>query len=318
MFDILRSITPVIKEAQHVKVNRPVLERICNQLTPQDFEASQISFPFDASTLTPEERVNFSIIYNTQTFCFWGDPPWEIQYEGRACKGSYGMNAALGRAITQGLPVLSAKFLEELPLETWTKLMGGNVEIPLLKKRLEILHGVGKELRVGYGGSFANVVAEAHGDALKLVESLASDFPDAFDDRSPYGGKTVLFFKRAQLATFDVYKCFQGQGFGALKNIERLTAFADYKIPYVLRHLGILEYSDSLCQQVDAKALLLPNSPQEVEIRASTIWAVELMRDQLSPRFADITAADVDNYLWVQGKKNWPGKPHHLTLTTAY
>jgi len=57
-----------------------------------------------------------------------------------------------------------------------------------------------------------------------------------------------------------------------------VTAFADYKLPQVLQHVGILQYSPSLEHKVDNGIFLEAGSPEELEIRENTIWAVELIK----------------------------------------
>ena len=66
----------------------------------------------------------------------------------------------------------------------------------------------------------------------------------------------VFFYKRAQIFTGDVWGAFQGQGLGAFDDIAKLTMFADYRVPVVLKHMGILRYSDVLQAKVDAQEVL--------------------------------------------------------------
>ena len=49
----------------------------------------------------------------------------------------------------------------------------------------------------------------------------------------------------------------QGQGLGAFHDIERLTMFADYRVPVVLRQLGILQYSGQLASKVTQASINL-------------------------------------------------------------
>ena len=42
----------------------------------------------------------------------------------------------------------------------------------------------------------------------------------------------------------------QGKGLGEFHDIHKLTMFADYRVPVVLRQLGILEYSQALASKV--------------------------------------------------------------------
>ena len=103
-------------------------------------------------------------------------------------------------------------------------------------------------------------------------------------------------------------------GHRPFRNIDALTAFADYKIPQVLRELGILEYSTTLAQKVDSRIELAPGSEEEVEIRAGTIIAVEDIRQATS---GNLTAADIDHYLWLAGQRTH-ARPYHRTRTIAY
>jgi hypothetical protein len=60
--------------------------------------------------------------------------------------------------------------------------------------------------------------------------------------------------------------------------------FADYVVPAVLRHWGILEYSSALAASVDGQSEIAAGSEEEVEIRACTITAVEQLRETLCNR----------------------------------
>jgi Potential Queuosine, Q, salvage protein family len=63
-------------------------------------------------------------------------------------------------------------------------------------------------------------------------------------------GRQVLLYKRAQIFVADVWGAFGGTGLGAFHDLERLTTFADYRVPVVLRQLGVLRYADDLAHQV--------------------------------------------------------------------
>lgn len=61
------------------------------------------------------------------------------------------------------------------------------------------------------------------------------------------------------------------------------------------------------------------DSPEEVEIRANTIWAVEYMRLRIAERTPNINALMINDQLWLAGQeKRATDKPYHLTRTTAY
>ena len=80
-----------------------------------------------------------------------------------------------------------------------------------------------------------------------------------------------------QLATVMLYEAFEGRGLGDLHRTEELTVFVDYKLPQVLRRLGVLRYAPHLADQIDRLEPLEADSREEIEIRAATVWAGELM-----------------------------------------
>lgn len=58
----------------------------------------------------------------------------------------------------------------------------------------------------------------------------------------------VAIYKRAQILVADIWACCGGRGIGTFKDIDMLTAFADYRIPQALVWFGVLQYSDHLTQ----------------------------------------------------------------------
>lgn len=63
----------------------------------------------------------------------------------------------------------------------------------------------------------------------------------------------MFFYKRAQIFVADVYGAFGGQGYGLFHDIDQLTMFADYRVPVVLRLLGVLQYSQQLADKVGVR-----------------------------------------------------------------
>jgi Potential Queuosine, Q, salvage protein family len=107
--------------------------------------------------------------------------------------------------------------------------------------------------------------------------------------------------------------------------MHMLTMFADYRVPVVLRQLGILRYSAHLASLVDGKQELQAGSEEEVELRGTTIQAVECLREALTALQPEFTTEDKPNSvlldwcLWEIGeaaRKTSP--PHHRTRTIFY
>ena len=171
------------------------------------------------------------------------------------------------------------------------------------------LRELGAKVRDDHGGSFL-ALAHAHETAEGLASELAG-WPTWFDV-SPYGELRVPFFKRAQIAAADL--ALAGLAPGA--ELHRLTLFADNLVPHVLRLDGVLELDEALVARIDAEELIEHDSPEEVEIRACALHAVELL---VAAHPEPTTATAVDNHLWHRGAgPRYKARPRHRARTTAY
>ena len=179
------------------------------------------------------------------------------------------------------------------------------------------LGDLGALLTLRFKGRFGLLVAAADGSAARLVEILAS--MPLYRDVSRYEGFDVPFYKRAQLAAADLHGAFGGRGLGCFRDLDRLTAFADNLVPHVLRREGALVYDPDLARRIDAGERLEPGAPEEVEIRAATVRAVESWVDAVRRTGARATARDVDALLWTRGQRpEYKAHPRHRTRSTFY
>ena len=168
---------------------------------------------------------------------------------------------------------------------------------------------LGAHVRERHGGSFLALARYGDGSATALAEHLAG-LP-GWHDVSPYDGAPVPFFKRAQLAAADLHL----QGIAPAADVAALTLFADNLVPHVLRIDGVLEFDPRLVARIDRGELLEHDSPEEVEIRACALHAVEL----LVAAHEATTATAVDNALWHRGgAPRYKAHPRHRARTTAY
>lgn len=172
---------------------------------------------------------------------------------------------------------------------------------------------------IGHFGSCLDLVDAAGASADRLVELLAWEHP-MYRDVSPHDGERVPLFKRAQITAADLSLAFGGQGPGRFDDLDRLTMFADNLVPHVLRLAGVLRYEPDLLARIEAGELLEHDSPEEVEIRAVAVHAVELVVAELTAAgVEDATAGMVDMALWHRGgRPEAKAHPRHRTRTTAY
>jgi hypothetical protein len=179
------------------------------------------------------------------------------------------------------------------------------------------LRELGAFLLARYQGDFAGPVREAAGSAARLLQLLAG--MPLYRDVSRYQELEVPFYKRAQLTAADLEAAFGGRGPGCFRDLGELTIFADNLVPHVLRCEGALVYAPELARRIEAGELLPAGSPEEVEIRACAVEAVE--RGLASARREGIraTARELDLALWRRGQSaRLKARPRHRTRTTAY
>ena len=168
-----------------------------------------------------------------------------------------------------------------------------------------------------YDGSFLNLIADADRSAERMVGILA-EMP-FFHDVSEYHGVDVPFYKRAQIAPMDLSIAFDNRGPGRFDDLDRLTMFADNLVPHVLRVDGVLRYDTDLLTRIEAEELIAPGTPEEIEIRACALHAVELMRRELTGEGHAVTSARIDTYLWNLGDgPRYKAQPRHRTRTVCY
>jgi hypothetical protein len=314
------SIRPVIAGLQHVEIDRGGVGAFCQRhpavtIDLPDWRHDFI-YPWD-----DEAAADFFLLFNCINFAFWakgGSVKWRIEYKGRGHDGAYGLMGALTRALEEGVPILDGAFLSEMTEKQLREILRGEGDLVLLPERVEILREVGRGLVGRYGGRFRGLVRDARGSAVALARLLVDQFPSFGDTCRTVEGE-VKFYKRAQLSPAMIYQRFRGAGPGAFRDIDDLTVFADYKLPQALRRAGVLRYGEALAAKVDSRTLIPPCSREEIEIRACTIWACELIMAEYARMGQKMNAVTLDAFLWLLAHEKVAGdKPYHLTETIYY
>ena len=171
------------------------------------------------------------------------------------------------------------------------------------------LNELGERVRDEHDGSFLALARSGEGSAVRLAEELGS-WP-TWRDVSTYDGEDVPLFKRAQIAAADLALA----GIAPADDLAALTIFADNLVPHVLRIDGVLTFDDDLVARIDAGTLLEHGSPEEVEMRACAVHAVELIVRERG----DTSAQAIDHLLWNRGAgERYKAVPRPRARTTAY
>ncbi|KAI3435683.1 hypothetical protein D9Q98_001741 [Chlorella vulgaris] len=320
--DLVRSSAEhVVRHAELVTINDAAIERVVASL---DDVAEIAAGSFDRElhywdSEQPDAVAQYLLVVDALNFCFWPDESEDLQYEHLA--------GGLRRSLLADPSALDASRLAVIDGPMLRSLLRWPRPLPLEEERARLLREVGEVLLQLYGGLAANLVRAAQGSGVELVRLVLAAFP-GFRDCCVYGGRQLHFYKRAQIFVGDLWGCFQGSGLGRLSGIPQLTMFADYRVPVVLRELGILSYSQPLAAAVDDRQQLPAGGFEEVEIRASTIVAVERLRAALLARVeaegrgvevSQLCSVKIDWWLWEQGERSMhQHRPHHRTLTIYY
>jgi hypothetical protein len=321
LLSVLSSCLAVVELSKHVHIDTEAISNLLAdsshlEISPLTLGPAPHHF-FDSTAATAE----WLFLLDTVNHCFWPDvdsPRWTVYYKDEALSGYWALAASLKRAMEEGFPIHRATTLADLDSKTLAHIFRGRGKIPLFEERLQNLRQAGQVLLDRFQGSFIHVLEEAGGSAIELVDLLAHEFP-SFNDTTTYGGKRVYFYKRAQLLVHDLRCTFSGQSWGNFIDLEHLTGFADYKLPQVLRHLGILHYQPKLAELIQNLVHIPAGSPEEVEIRAATICAVELVRQKLTNQGFRANSPQIDNWLWYLGQEDtYRALPYHRTRTIFY
>jgi hypothetical protein len=203
----------------------------------------------------------------------------------------------------------SADELARIDASDVARVLGQDPGHELMALFARALRELGTHVADEHGGSFLALARCGEGSAVALAERLSG--LSMWRDVSPYDGERVPFFKRAQIAAADLHL----QGLAPAHDLAALTLFADNLVPHVLRLDGVLELAPELVARIEREELIEHDSPEEVEIRACALHAVEL----LVAAHGATTATAIDNALWHRGAEaRYKAVPRHRARTTAY
>lgn len=242
-------------------------------------------------------------------------------------------------------------------------------EVPGLSERVRLLRELGHGLLQYYRGSALYMIQTANQHADTLVHILTASFP-GFRDSAIHctDGYQIFFYKRAQICVGDLWASLHSSTTPTIENttsstqsgiidddnkqcgkvkvtdfqnccdfvdLKKLTTFADYRVPQLLRNFGVLKYCPELANIIDNMGVLEAGSKWELYIRAATVVAVEKLVESVKQSIKanigssnnddvntdGITALKLDWYLWQLGEKlNREDKlsPFHMVRTIFY
>ncbi|KAG5361806.1 UPF0553 protein [Yarrowia sp. C11] len=325
MVTVLETVEYVSNNADHVTVNVDACVSAAGEILANMKTQSYSTKTWNEPELTPktknQETVDWIFLVDLLNFSFWSDTDLQdsglassqritVSYKDKEYTGYWSLCAAINRALDEGIHITSPLywFSDDFSLEKLAHVFRSSTKesVPLLEMRYEIMKHAGGVFADKKMTSFAQILDENRNkSAMTLVETVASLFP-SFKDEAVYKNKNIHIYKRAQILVADIWACFDGEGYGEFVDIDKVTMFADYRVPQILHDLGCLKYSEELYEHIAGLKMLESGDPREVELRACSIWAVELVRREMVKRDVDteVNAILIDFFLWDTAKKN--------------
>ncbi len=310
---VLSSTKRVVKRSSLVRIDRKKLKDFARKL-------KKVRIPKFKKEYYPEnpiDTIQFLFIVDSLNFSFFPDKrkkKWKVSFSSKKISGSFGLVLSLKKYLDY---ILNSYYLKNVSEKELEKIFNGYGKITLIKERKRILNEVGRILIEKFDSQVINLLKKANHSAESLIEILVKNFP-CFRDICEYKGRKVYFLKKAQLFVADLFRYFDGKTWGYFKDIDKLTAFADYRLPQLLYTFGVIKYADRLHSLIKSKNEIKHCSIQEIEIRANTIWTVEYLKEELIKLGRKINSFEIDWILWNMSKKVKLKIPHHRTRTIYY
>lgn len=314
VLDVLDACSWVVLGATHVRISDAALSALAESLLaapdpPVWGEPHLVSA--DAETVA-----GWTLLLSALNFSFWQDEPrWRVL----GYDGYMALAHALRRAHDSGERVASPVMWTTWSVEDLASVLRGDSagapSPPMLAERHAVAAELGRWLAAAHGGSALAALSTAP-SAAAFAQVLATTLR-GFRDVAEYRGRRVPLLKRAQIAAHDCGAALGDRAPAGLRDRSGLTAFADYKVPQVLRAAGALVYAAPLANAVDARIELAPGSEEEVEMRAATVVAVSRLVALLHARGRALDATQVDAMLWWRGQ-GMRSQPYHRVRTIWY
>jgi Potential Queuosine, Q, salvage protein family len=322
---VLESVKYAVESSRDVQTHYDKIVDVASWMAYEELPMPEFTLPFGVGQSDTDQAIDFVMVADSIDTAFTDFTHFEkfqVDYAGRHWWDSDAEFACIKRAVDNGVPFLDGNYLAKMTRADLDKVFQGNIEMPMLDEKLEVLHQVGQVLAQKYDGRFHNFVKSCspklYDNGNGLIDRLVKEFP-RFDDVSMLDGHEIKFYKLAQLGVWMLYATLHPMGKFRLDDPQKTTAFADYIVPVALRLHGITSYSERLEAAINSHQLIPRDFRWEVEIRAHCIYATALLTEEINklrPPGMQVIIPQIDARFWTHfHTTTWP---HHLTRTIMY
>jgi hypothetical protein len=121
---VLTGVAGAAPHLRHVHIDAARLAEVCAGLMPDDLRLPTWDAPVFCRH-DPDLLAGQILLFNAINFCYWGDPPWGVDFAGERLGGSMAMLACIHRALDEGVPILDGAYLEWLPETDFAAILRG-------------------------------------------------------------------------------------------------------------------------------------------------------------------------------------------------
>lgn len=264
--------------------------------------------------LNEKECIIFAFICQTINFCFWGKENND-DYNYKKYIGSEELFYNLKQYVKNNPSILEMKKLINISIEDFKKIIGLEFSnLPLLQERFNLLKDT---ILIIYDkkDNFYTELFSIKSD-VELLSYITKNFWH-FDDKSKYKNRIIKFNKRAILLVNDLFQL-SNTIRNNIKTLDNLTGCADYAVPRILYEYGILIYNDYLLETINSNKIIEHNSYPEIEIRANTLYVIEIIKEKLKAKGIYLNSIEIDNIIWNMRVLKKHSVPIHKTITIYY
>ncbi len=308
----IKTLEYVNKNSKYVSINAENIHVFLNSINSYEYHYWLSTVDLD---LTEEEIIIFAFVCESMNFCFWGNRDWTVTYKDKQYNGSEALFYTIIKIVEDDKNFLNLENLLKLKKSEFRRRLKANNKFPpLLSKRYKLLKKTAKVIKRKKGKLFSELFSLKSDE--ELLNYIVNNFKH-FNDKSQYKKNSIFFNKRAILLVNDLFNLSSiiKQNIG---NIDSMSGGADYAIPQILEEFGIFVYNDKLKKIIAASRNIRHNCHMEVEIRANTLYVLELMREILNSRGIKINSIELDNIIWKMRKQVNGNLPVHHTKTIFY
>ena len=298
----------VVKNATNVKINEDGIKCLVDMLDINSF--SHWSKSIDTfNNLDEREKILFVFLLESINFCFWPNYEWKAEYKGKEYSGSDALLYTLIKALDNKILNLKMENLIKVTSDDFKIIFLSKNELPIMmNERYLLFMETVKKINSKGLDNFINELYSIK--KIKDLELYITCNFKYFDDKCMYKNKIIHFNKRCRLLISDLFytNVFIKKN---IKDFSEMLGCADYRIPELLYNNGILIYSTNIETKIKTGELILYGTEEEIEIRASTLYVLEVIKNGLKAKGIIVSTAEVDNIVWNMSRKNKTNFVHH-------